>query len=218
MLCEPTLCGMDLGQTIALPAPRLEGPESLEAVLARRRSCREFDGRPLALDHISQLLWAAQGTTDPTGLRTAPSAGARYPLRVRFLCRCGVFLYLAEGHQLRKITGRDLRPQLAQACYGQEYVENCGGLLLFTGLYARTTSRYGERGRRYVLIDLGHAAQNVHLQAAALGLASVPVGSFDDELIARICELPPEESPLYLIPAGYRSHAASAPGPLPGNP
>ena len=204
-MAEPTLESLDVGQTLSLPEPHLEGSVSLETALARRRSCREYAESPLALPAIGQLLWSAQGITHPSGLRAAPSAGARYPLRVRYYCRCGGFLYLPAGHQLRKITGQDLRPQLAQAAYGQEYVEHCGGVLLFTALFGRTTSRYGERGKRYVFLDLGHAAQNVHLQAVTLGLDSVAIGSFDDDLVGRICELPPEEDPLYLIPVGYRS-------------
>lgn len=195
---------LGVGETLSLPAPRLAGALSLEEAILRRRACREFETRPVRIEALSQLLWAAQGITDPqNALRAAPSAGARYPLRLRLFCREGVFLYLPEGHCLRKLSGQELRGQLAQASYGQEYVAACGAVLLFSGLYERTTSRFGARGRLYVTIDLGHAAQNVLLQAVSLGLGAVVIGAFEEDLLGQLCELPPEETPLYLIPVGY---------------
>jgi hypothetical protein len=67
---------------IKLPPPRLASPISIESALRRRRSVREFDRKPVTLLEVSQLLWAAQGLTDPEGKHTAPSAGALYPLEV----------------------------------------------------------------------------------------------------------------------------------------
>ena len=170
--------------------------------MQRRRSVREFRPDPLALDDIAQLLWSAQGVTASGGRRTAPSAGARFPLELYLVCQQGLFLYEPSGHALRKIAGGDLRVDLCAAAFGQAFVEQAPVSLVFAAIYERTTSRYGERGVRYVHMDVGHAGQNVQLQAEALGLGSCAVGSFDDGAGAGALNLPQEHEPVYLIPVG----------------
>jgi SagB-type dehydrogenase family enzyme len=97
----------------------------------------------------------------------------------------------------------DARQELATAAYGQWFVAQAACVVAIVGVYARTTVKYGERGRlRYVPMDAAHAAQNVLLQAVALGLGAAPVGAFEDEKVRRVLGLPLDEVPLYLIPVG----------------
>ena len=193
----------DASAPISLPAPHQTGPLALEAVLARRRTRRHYAADPLTWEEIGQLLWAADGITDPpTGKRTAPSAGARHPLVCYAALPEGLFRYRPETHSLVQVAADDLRRELAMGS-GQEFMSQAPCIIAITAVYQRTTERYGQRGRdRYVPMDVGHAAQNVLLQATALGLASCPVGAFQDQQVAVILRLPPEETPLYFLPVG----------------
>ena len=191
-----------------LPDPKSRGIVSLEDSLAKRRSVREYDNTPLSLEDVSQLLWAAQGITAHWGARTAPSAGALYPLEVIVVVGNvvdlppGGYRYDPKGHELAGITVGDLRPQLASAALGQSAVRNAAINVVFTAVHQRTTRKYGDRGIQYVHMEAGHAAQNLCLQATALGLGTVPIGAFDDEQVGRLLNLPKDERPLYLIPVG----------------
>lgn len=187
---------------IVLPAPQLRGDVSLEEVIARRRSCRSFQPRPLTLEQIGQLLWAAGGLVGHW--RTAPSAGACYPWELYAAWSEGVYVYRPDGHRLQQTQAADMRAALARAAWQQAFVAEAPCVFIVTVDYARTTSRYGPRGReRYVPMDVGHLAQNLLLQAVALGLGSVPVGAFDDEAVRQVMALPADEEPLYLLPVGW---------------
>lgn len=191
--------------TLILPPPRTDGPVSLEAAIAARRSVRSFTPQGLTLEEVSQLLWALQGITGPKEyLRAAPTAGACCPLEV-YVCRAdGVWHYRPQGHRLERHLTEDVRARLAEAAWNQNFLAQAPVVFAISAVFHRTTRRYGDRGRiRYVPMDVGHAAQNLLLQAVALGLGSVPVGAFDDQAVARILALPPEEEPLYLLPVGH---------------
>jgi SagB-type dehydrogenase family enzyme len=186
-----------------LPTPLLVGQLSLEAALAGRRSVREFSARPLTEVELGQLLWAAQGITDPRGYRTAPSAGALYPLEVYVATADGLFHYEVDSHGLTVAGGTDLRPALYEAALHQEPVRQAAAVFVIAAVYERTAVKYGaERSPRYVHLEAGHAAQNLLLQAVALGLGAVPIGAFDDSGVQRALGLPAGELPLYLIPVG----------------
>ena len=193
-----------------LPKPRYDSEVSLKQSLLQRRSIRSYAGPPLTLQEVSQLLWAAQGITDPGGLRTAPSAGALYPLEIYVLVgdvqdlSPGVYRYEPDGHQLVKTIDGDKRAGLASAALGQSFVKEGAVAFVFTGVYERTTGKYGDRGIRYVHIEVGHAAQNLCLQATAMGLGAVTVGAFYDEQVTRLLDLAKEEQPLYIIPVGRK--------------
>ena len=188
----------------ALPSPRLDGPLSLEESLAARRSIRSFAPRPLTLAEIGQLLWAAQGLTDADGRRTAPSAGARYPLRVHVVTAEGLARYVPEGHRLVRRGSADLRADLRRAALDQAAVGEAPLVIVITAVIERTAERYGaERAERYVALEAGHAAQNVLLEAVSLGLGAVPIGAFDDAQVRRVLELTEDEAPLYLVPVGH---------------
>jgi SagB-type dehydrogenase family enzyme len=189
-------------ETFALPSPRLVGTLSLEAVLDQRRSHREFGDGALRDDEIGQLLWAAQGITDArAGRRAAPSAGALYPLELWFVDARGTFHYEPVGHRLARMRDGDARAALAGAC-GQPHVAMAAIDVVIAGVSARTREKYGARAERYVLLEAGHAAENLLLQATALGLAAVPVGAFDDDRVANVLSLPAGQSPLYVLSIG----------------
>ncbi|MBM3321509.1 MAG: SagB/ThcOx family dehydrogenase [Candidatus Eisenbacteria bacterium] len=196
------------GRAIELPPPDFAGKCSLEAALEGRRSVREFKKGSLPLRVASQLLWAAQGVTGEAGDRTAPSAGGLFPLAVLLVAGevedlpTGTYRYDPESHTLSLHIEKDIRPELASASLGQEWIAVTPISMIFLADYDRTAERYGERGIRYVDMEVGHAAQNVHLQAAALGLGSVPVGAFHDRAVQELLELPDNEEPLYIIPVG----------------
>ena len=197
-------------EVINLPEPQYDSDVSIEQSLLNRRSNRSYTGEPLTLQEVSQLLWAAQGITDARGLRTAPSAGALYPLEVYLVAGDvedlppGVYRYEPDGHQLARIIDGDKRAELADAALAQSWVQEGAVSVVFTAVYERTTGKYGDRGIRYVHIEVGHAAQNLCLQATAMGLGAVTVGSFNDEEVTKLLNLSGDEQPLYIIPIGRK--------------
>jgi SagB-type dehydrogenase family enzyme len=170
--------------------------------LDSRRSERSFVRRTLDREQISQLLWAAQGVTR-RGLRTAPSAGALYPLEIYLVTSEGIHHYLPQSHELERIVEGEILSQLARAALDQGCVGEAPVSIVIAAVYQRTERRYGERAARYVWIEAGHVAQNIHLQAVAMGLGSVPIGAFDDRQVHRVLSLPEDQLPLYIIPVGY---------------
>jgi SagB-type dehydrogenase family enzyme len=190
------------GGEVTLPAPRQQGRVSLEEALAQRRSIRAYGGRLLTWDEVSQLLWAAQGTTDPRGLRTAPSAGALYPLEVYLILPGGWYQYRSQGHQLQQLGSADLREELWAAGLRQEPLRQAPAIFVITAVVERTARKYGQRAERYAVLEAGHAAQNLLLQATALGLGAVPIGAFDDDRVRAALGLDASFTPLYLIPVG----------------
>jgi len=195
---------------IKLPKPEYNSDVSLEQSLVKRRSVRNYTGEPLTLKEVSQLLWAAQGTTSDRGFRTAPSAGALYPLEVYLIVgdvqdlAVGIYLYKPKKHELVMMEGKDVRQQLTGAALGQSSVKNGAIDLVFTAVYQKTTVKYGDRGIKYVHMEIGHAAQNVCLQATAMELGVVTIGAFNDQKVSKILNLPKDEEPLYIIPVGKR--------------
>lgn len=193
---------------IPLPPPRTDGPVSVERALQQRRTVREFSAAALALGEIGQLLWSAQGITHPEGLRAAPSAGALYPLELTVVAgnvtglNAGVYRYDPAGHVLMPLAAGDRRADLARAALGQSWMQQAPALIAFGAVETRTTRKYGQRGSRYVHIEVGHAAQNVFLQAESLGLGAAVVGAFDDAAVAAVLQMPEGEKPLYLMPVG----------------
>jgi SagB-type dehydrogenase family enzyme len=185
-----------------LPEPRLRGTMSLEEALAKRRSVRAFESAALARGQVAQLLWAAQGRTHERGLRTAPSAGALYPLELYVALPDGLHHYDPARHRLERRIGRDVRPALHRAALEQESVRDAPAVFVFSAVEARTRAKYRDRTERYVALEVGHAAQNLLLEATALGLAGVPVGAFQDDRVHRALGLPGEERVLYLLPVG----------------
>lgn len=208
-LCLPAIAAQDSGKAVSpapaanrieLPPPNLSGGMSLTQALATRRSVRAFTPTPLSKAELSQILWAAQGTTDKQGRRTAPSASAQYYLHVYAASADGFFEYLPAGHQLQKLSGADLRSKFS----AQQSVNQAPTVLVIAGEYERATTKSGpEKGPRVVNLEAGHAAQNVLLQATALGLGAVPVAGIEPKDVQKAASLPAQYSVIYLIPVGH---------------
>jgi SagB-type dehydrogenase family enzyme len=192
-----------MSELITLPTPNQDGSMSLEKAIAIRRSRRNFLPQSLTLEQISQLTWAAQGQEVGSRFRTVPSAGATYPLELFVVTGDGLFHYLPAKRSLEKLTGQDLRAALASAAWGQGFIEAAPLTLVFAAEFSRTTNHYGKRGMRYVYMEAGHTAQNVHLQAESLGLGSVAVGAFDDNSVSKVLSLPKNLEPVYMVTVGY---------------
>ncbi|MFW9897263.1 MAG: SagB/ThcOx family dehydrogenase [Candidatus Thorarchaeota archaeon] len=187
---------------INLPEPSLVGEKSLEECIYERESVRRYKDKGVEIEKISQILWAAQGKKGQK--RTVPSAGATYPLEIYVNIKDkGYFHYDLYHHFLELITKEEISGNLAKAAWDQIFIEKAYLNILICADYARTTNRYGERGIRYVYMEVGHCAQNIHLEAIALGLVSVPIGAFQDKEIKRVMNLPRKVDPLYIIPIGY---------------
>ncbi len=197
---------------VELPEPSRTGTKSLEEVLAERVSQRQFSEEPVSLSELSQVLWAAQGA-DLDGVtgatRTAPSAGATHPLELFVISGAGetvtalpagLYHYDHSRHELIPLLKGDLREDLSRAALQQGFIAEAPLSIVLAAEYERTTRRYGERGKRYVYMEIGHATQNIHLQAETLGLGSVAVGAFQDEMLKDVLET--ELEPLMIVPIG----------------
>jgi len=200
---------MELPATsIKLPAARLDSSVSLEKVLCARRSIREFTTQPLELSQVSQLAWAAQGLTGPEAHRTAPSAGGLYALELYIIAGkvnglpAGVYRYDLLTHELVSLLTADMPLELSRAALDQTSITQAAAIFAISAVYERISSKYGDRGIRYAHMEAGHAAQNLLLQAVALGLGAVLVGAFNDGKVKRLLNLSKQETPLYLIPVG----------------
>ena len=196
---------------ITLPEPRCDSDVSVEEALLKRRSVRNYTDEALTLQEVSQLLWAAQGITDPSGKRTAPSAGALYPLELYVVVggvedvAKGVYKYEPQQHELVRVLDGEQRKALAAAALNQQSIAQGAIDIVITAIYERTTRKYSDRGIRYVHMEAGHAAQNVYLQAVAMNLGMVVVGAFYDDQVKEVLNLPENEEPLYIMPVGRKT-------------
>lgn len=173
----------------------------MPAALARRRSIRSFGPEPLSWEEFGQLFWAAQGLTHGSGNRTAPSAGALYPLELYAVTRTTALHYVPVGHRVEQWPAGTWSRLVASTPSGAA-VSTAAAVFVVAGVQGRTRVKYGERAARYVLLEAGHCAQNLLLQAVCLGLGAVPIGAFDEDAVADYLALPTSESPVYLIPTG----------------
>jgi SagB-type dehydrogenase family enzyme len=198
-----------LVKRIALPTPTAVSTASLASCLSRRRSVRDYGAAALDLESLSQLLWAAQGVTAPGGLRTAPSAGAIYPLRAYVIAgnvdrlAAGVYQYDPDAHELMPLEPGDKRKRLAKAAGGQDCVESCAAAVLLTAWYRRIQREFGEEtGTRLAAIEAGHIGQNFCLQATALGLGAIGLGKLDEAAMKLLLPIPQDEEPIYMMLSG----------------
>lgn len=197
-------------ETITLPEPDKSGKVAFEKALASRRSVRRYSATPPSLAQLSQLLWAAQGITSRDGGRTAPSAGALYPLelyvvaaKVEGLPR-GIYKYRPRKHDLLHISDEDRRKEIAGAALDQSCVRTAPAVIAIAAVYDRVTGKYGGRGVMYTHMEVGLAGQNIYLQAETLGLGTVMVGAFYEEKVGKLLEIPDEEVVLALMPVGRK--------------
>ncbi len=201
-----------------LPEPDTKSDVSLEETLAKRRSRRHYQNRAVSATQLSQILWAAYGITQPRtdydfmrgGLRTAPSSGAVYPLNIYAVIgnvkdiKPGVYKYIPRENKIVLTINKDIRENLSRAALNQKFIKDAPACIFYSATFSKTVQKYGKRGReRYVCMDLGHSAQNIYLQATALGLGTCAVGAFNDAEVKKTMQLPEEEEPLYIMPFGY---------------
>jgi SagB-type dehydrogenase family enzyme len=200
-------------QVIKLPAPAHQGSMSVEEALNKRRTVRRFASRSLTLRQVSQLLWGADGVSDPRGLRTAPSAGATYPLELYLVVGergvtelpAGVYRYLPQPHALEPTPAKgDLRAPVARVSLHQTWMAEAPVMVVFAAEYSRCMARYGNRGVQYTHMEVGHVGQNLFLQAETLGLACGIVGAFEDRGLSQALKLPAAHEPLLVMPVGYK--------------
>ena len=193
-------------EMIKLPPVKTTGKMSVEEAISQRRSKRNFSGQVLSQAQLSQVLWAAQGVTNKRGFRTAPSAGATFPLTLYVVIgkvegiSAGVYRYNPEGHYLEVLSRGDIRRKLASNALGQDMIAAAPVDIIITAQYSRTTRRYGERGIRYAHIETGHSAQNIYLECESLGLGTCAVGAFNDKGVRALLDI--EEEPLCIMPVG----------------
>jgi len=199
-----------INKTVPLPEPKIIGKMSVEEAVFRRRSQRAFLPNPLTIEQISQLLWAAQGITDKTwGFRAAPSSGSLYPLTLYVVKSDGVFRYVPDGHKLVQMSAEDIRPSLVRASLGQDFIAQAPVDIIIAGNFRIVEAKYGQRSYRYLNMEIGHAAENIQLEAVSLGLVSVPVGAFWDDVVGKTVGLPDTQDAFYIIPVGYYNAAVA---------
>lgn len=207
-----TAAAMTRPEALSLPVPLKDGAVAVERAFKLRRSVREFAPVPVAMSDVSQLLWAAQGLTTTDGRRTAPSAGALYPLEVYVVAgnvenlAAGVYHYDPRLHRLEAIAKGDRRAGLSRAAFEQEFIAQAPAAIVIAAVHARTATKYGARAERYCAIEAGCAAQNIALQAVALGLGTVVVGAFDDARVREAASMQRSEMPLIIMPIGKPRH------------
>jgi len=195
-----------VGDTLSLPETKILGKVSVEEAISVRRSVRSFKDQDLTLSQISQLFWAAQGVTGTVAWRrrSAPSAGALYPLEVYVLWQNMLWHYVPAIHSV-ELRGKEItQDNLADASLGQSAIRQAPACFVICGVYSRTAAKYGNRAQRYVHIEVGHAAENLLLQAVALDLAGVTIGAFHDDKVKELLGLAEKEAPLYVIPIGHK--------------
>jgi SagB-type dehydrogenase family enzyme len=198
-------------ERINLPTPFFTGGLRLSEAISQRRSIRDFSPDPILLFQLSQVLWATQGITQSTNnLRSIPSAGATFPLEVYVVAGengiekvdSGVYHYEVENHTLKLHISEDIRADLANAAMGQDWIAVAPVSLVICAVYDKTLIRYNVRGERYVFMEVGHAGQNIYLQATALGLGTVAIGAFHDDSVRELLRLGNNNRPLYIMPMG----------------
>jgi SagB-type dehydrogenase family enzyme len=214
ILFTPFLNSVSKAAGISLPRPADKGTVTVEEALKARRSHRSFSTRPLTLGQFSQILWAAYGVSGKSfghHLKTAPSAGALYPMDIYAVLgargveglTAGVYHYVPEDHHVECIQGGDLRASLAENSLRQMWMARAPVVIVITGEYARSSGKYGRRGVTYTHIEAGHVGQNIFLQAEALGLKAGIVGAFDNEGIIKAIGIPAQHDPLLVMPVGF---------------
>lgn len=194
---------------IKLPSPVLKGTMSVEEAIYKRRSVRRYGERALNINELSQLLFAAYGITDTLrGFRSAPSAGATYPMEIYVVVgdvvglEKGLYHYIPEEHTIELVRKGDLREELAKAALNQGMILKAPISIVIASENRRTTSVYGERGIRYIHMEVGHIGQNIYLECEALGLGTVAIGAFFDDRVKNVLGI--KEEPLYIMPVGAK--------------
>jgi SagB-type dehydrogenase family enzyme len=199
--------------SIALPAPEPAVTSSVDLALRQRRSIRSYSDRPLNIEQLSYLLWASTGIQRRERnfeFRTAPSAGALYPIETYIIVNNvqnvpqGLYHYSIKQHTLEELQTGDIRQAITSAAMGQRICSQAAVVFIWTAVFQRTKWRYQDRAYRYIYLDAGHIAQNLALSATSLGLGSCQIGALFDEEVNEILDVDGiEESTIYMTVAGW---------------
>lgn len=208
---------------IELPAPSFGSNTSIEKALLTRRSERIYKQDAIKLKDLSQILWAAQGVTMKIdtvpgwwvgqewlgGVRTAPSAGALFPIELYIAVGDvenldqGLYKYNALNHTIIKIADGDKREEVRKAALGQSAVGNGPACIIITANFGRTEYKYESRATQYVYIESGAVCQNIYLQCNSLSIGTVMIGAIREEPMKVALGLPDSETPIGVMPIGY---------------
>jgi SagB-type dehydrogenase family enzyme len=199
-------------EAIKLPAPATKGTVSVEEALQNRRSTRKFANRSLGLAQISQLLWAGDGINNPQGKRTAASGRAAYPIDLYLVAgergvtslAPGVYRYVVANQALEPVAQGEFRPAVARACNSQAWMTEAPAILVISGDYKRSEVKNGKQGPLFTHLEAGLIAQNIFLQAGALGLGAGIVGGMHEKALAQALKLPQADIPFLAMPVGYK--------------
>ncbi len=209
---KPKTARFEKEKRMKLPNPKIHGEVSLENCIRSRRTVRTFSSRKLGVDHLSQLLWAAQGITEKDGFkRAAPSAGALYPMELFVLTGSGtvsgmdpgIYHYDPGVHSLSLTVEGDLRGDLAKATLAQFWMAKAPINIAICAEYRRITGKYGDRGERYAIMESGFIAQNIFLQASAQGLVAGIAGAFLDAEVRKVLCVEAGLEPLLIMAVGF---------------
>jgi SagB-type dehydrogenase family enzyme len=189
---------------IDLPQPVTDGSISIEKALSERRSVRSYSDKPLSLTDVSQILWAAQGITEPKrGLRTAPSAQASYLMKIYLLAgkvtdiSMGMYQYQPLGHRLVKIADGDIKTTLYNAA-PQKPINNAPAAIVITGLSKKAKNPF------WIYLEAGHIAQNICLESVSRNIGTLTMAGFNPEEVKKALKLPDDEQPVYIMPIGRK--------------
>jgi len=202
---------------VSLPEPEEEPVDaSLFEGLRGRRTRRDFAAdETISVQTLSNLLHHAVGVSgvrEGNTLRKYPSAGGLYPVELYFHLSAevgdltpGLYYYVPDDHAVRRLK-EDVTDETVQGLFadGQsvDYVTPELNVFL-TASFWRSAAKYGPRGYRYILQESGHLCQNLQLVASALGLGSVPRGSFFDTRTNEFLEIDGvNEAAIYAITIG----------------
>ncbi|MDZ7798180.1 MAG: SagB/ThcOx family dehydrogenase [Patescibacteria group bacterium] len=193
-------------ETIKLPEPRKDSEVSLEAAINKRSSVREYSDQEISLKDLSQILWAANGTNEK-GSRTAPSAGALYPIELYVVGKfenyaAGIYHYQTPNHTLEKIKEGDFLSELSEISLDQQWIRKAPLNIVVTGVVSRTAEKYRERAEQYVALEAGPVGQNIYLQVSALNLGTVSVGALHDDQMSDFLDFEPSQKAYYIFPIG----------------
>lgn len=188
--------------------------KSLQETLQNRRSRRRYVPKPLSLENLAMLLWASQGISARSGnffFRTAPSAGALYPVETYLSLRdvegvpAGLYHFQPAEFVLERLQEGFIGDKVAAAALGQHFLASASVVFIWSAVLRRNFSKYGHRGLRYVMMDVGHICQNLLLAAEGLGLGACAVAAFFDDQLNDLLGLDGlEESVIYLAGVGLR--------------
>jgi len=200
---------------LKLPPPKTKGNVSVEEALKLRKTTRTLSAKNIGLPNVSQLLWALQGVSWVEKLaegksvphRTAPSAGKTFPLEIYVALRKGLFHYEPKKHVICQLNEKDIRSELSKAAFSppnKEAVEKAPLTVVVPAdnKKALRASPLLENAVRFVHLEAGHAAQNLILQATALGLGACTITSYNTAMVYEALKIPYDHRPIYLIPIG----------------